>query len=70
MMFVYLFNPRHLEAYVRAESYDHLQGDEISLSDPVIAITDCIWVRTNAWSWSIHSVKCQSLFQIVCLLLQ
>lgn len=48
MMFVYLFNPRHLEAYVRAESYDHLQGDEISLSDPVIAITDCIWVRTNA----------------------
>lgn len=43
----FILNPRHLEAYVRAESYDHVQGDEISLSDPVVAITDCIWVRMN-----------------------
>lgn len=38
----------HLEAYVRAESYDHLQGDEIALSDPVVAIPDCIWGLTGS----------------------
>nr|XP_022326317.1 uncharacterized protein LOC111126165 [Crassostrea virginica]XP_022326325.1 uncharacterized protein LOC111126165 [Crassostrea virginica]XP_022326335.1 uncharacterized protein LOC111126165 [Crassostrea virginica] len=36
----------HLEAYVRAESYDHLVGDDSTVSDPVVPISDCIWGLT------------------------
>ncbi|XP_048727420.2 uncharacterized protein LOC125645688 isoform X2 [Ostrea edulis] len=36
----------NLEAYVRAESYDHVVDDEVALSDPVVTQSDCIWGLT------------------------
>lgn len=51
-----MFFSRNLEAYVRAESYDHVVDDEVALSDPVVTQSDCIWV--SIWKDNIHMKYC------------